>query len=77
MPVIYKDCQERVSQRDRPARMMLGLDIAEHHAQYGVPMSAHAIAAFCGCSPQAIRQVEAKVMKKLGWKARHLKAFLK
>lgn len=55
----------RLKPAARQARIALGLAVAEWHAQPGVPMSQDELAAFCGCTQQAIYQIERNALKKL------------
>ena len=62
----YPHCLEKhTTMAAREQRMLLGLDLARHHAQRGVEMSRDEIASWCGVTVQYIRLLETSALCKL------------
>ncbi|WP_157837110.1 hypothetical protein [Geminisphaera colitermitum] len=53
-------------------RMSLGLELLLMRARKGVPLSFHDIAAWCGCTKESVRLIEAKALKRVRMRARAL-----
>lgn len=60
---VDRDVPRQGKEKDR--RIMLGLALLERHAHFGQPISESEIAAWCGCTDQAINNTIRKALSKL------------
>jgi DNA-directed RNA polymerase sigma subunit (sigma70/sigma32) len=59
---------------DRVARTNLGLELLCMHAKRGVKLTRDDIAAWCGCTQEAIRRIEVQALRRLRKARTHIRA---
>lgn len=62
---------------DRSTRTLIGLELLSLHAKRGVKLTRDDIAAWCGCTQEAIRRIEVQALRKLRKARSNLRAELR